>query len=209
MQVKLIGFVGEDVAWRMNVADVQSTVGRRECTFDMVMAVMHVLKMWSGMRVEDGKIVVDCGEFWRYLSVFGNRVIDRRACRDLKKLLDVDVTPDRRKATYVIPRELKKNRRLRHARRQAAQLNYHRRMARYELLEARREAAQERAAKRKQREEEEEEEAARKRSRWDSDEEFGVEVPPDYYEDTVSFRYLYVLQSMMGLNVYMYRSIVL
>jgi hypothetical protein len=172
----------------MDEADVRRVLGRKIVTGEILLAVMHAVRMWGGVRLmEGGEVGINCNEFALFLDCLLNKVIDQEACDFLKAKMNVRVQPDARPVDIEIPDELKDDQRLKAAREKAAFLNFEQRL---ELVAKK--SWRENVKRRREERRAEEEVPAAKRSRWSDDEEFAVEVPPADWEDRVSFSLLFV-----------------
>jgi hypothetical protein len=198
MKVVLDGFDERMVDWCMDESDVRRVLSKRGMTVDVLMAVLHGLRMWDGLKVDSGKVRIDCYEFSLFLANLLNRVIDKEACEYLQPRMKVPVEPDRMKVQFENPPGLHNDPRFKAAREMAALSNFERRLEREKsrLREQRgvRLLAQlQQPGKRSRQDDDDEEQPPTRRSRWDSDSEFGIETTPDFYEDRVSFVLLYVI----------------
>jgi hypothetical protein len=112
--------------------------------------------------------------------------------------MKVRIEPDRRKVQFENPPRLQDDPRFKAAREMAALSNFERRLER-EKLKLRAQpgvrllAQLQQPGKRSRRDDDDEEQPPSRRSRWDSDSEFGIETTPDFYEDRVSFTLFYVV----------------
>ena len=191
MKVVLDGFDERMVDWRMSEDDVRRVLNRRGMTVDVLMAVLHGLKMWDGVKVDSEEIKIDCYEFSLFLANFLNRVIDQEACDYLRPRMKVKVEPDRRRVRFENPPSLQNDPRFKAAREMAALSNFGRRLERkkLELREQRgvRLLAQvQQPVKRRSSDDED-----------DDDDQPPIRRPrrdlPDSYEDTVSYTHCFVI----------------
>jgi hypothetical protein len=79
VKVVLDGFDERMVDWCMDVDDVRRVLNRSGMSVDVLMAVLHGLKMWDGVKVDSGEVRIDCYEFSLFLANVLNRVIDQEA----------------------------------------------------------------------------------------------------------------------------------
>jgi hypothetical protein len=171
----------------MDEADVRRVLGRKIVTGEMVMAVLHFVRLWGGLRVTgSGRVVLDCVEFGVFADCLLNKVMDQEACDYLKSQMNVDVEPDDRPVQFNIPDELKDDQRIKAAREKAAFLNFEQRLE----LEARKNWRQNVRLRREERKAAEQVPPVRP-GRWSESEDFAVEVPPADWEDRVSFSFLF------------------
>jgi hypothetical protein len=170
------------VDWRMTGDDVRSVLCRSGMNFDVLMAVLHGLRMWDGVKVDCGEVKIDCYEFSLFLANFLNRVIDKEACDYLQPRMKVPIEPDRMKVKFENPADLHNDPRFKAAREMAALSNFERRLEREKLkLRERRGVrllAQVQQPVKRRSEEEDDDERPTRRPRHDL---------PDSYEDTVSY----------------------
>jgi hypothetical protein len=164
----------------MNEENVRRILGRRVIGDDEIMAVVFGLGLWGGFKVDDRRcMTIDLGKFCLWVKCLCNRVLDQEACAFLKSKFNVDVQPDSRSVNFDIPEELAGSALLKNARETAAELNFGLRQEK----EAKRNWRQ---SLKRHRHELLEEAPPTRRTRWDSDEEFGVVETPEFYEDCVS-----------------------
>lgn len=167
----------------MDESDLRRVFGKRAVDVEMVMSVLHGIRMFGGMRLRrNGVAYFNCDEFLLYLECVLNRVIDQEACGFIEEETKVKMQPDTRPVRFELPDYLKDDERLKAARRKAASLNFAERLE----LEAKKKKREN--AKRLREERDEDEAPPVRRGRWsESDEDFAVVIPPDTWEDHVSF----------------------
>ena len=112
----------------MDVNAIRSVFSKRRLGFDSVFAVLNALTKWGGARVEAGKVKIDASEFFTFLQVLTNRVIDQDACDHLKQAMNVDLVPDQRQVPFTIPVGMTDNARIAATREEVAVLNFRHRM---------------------------------------------------------------------------------
>jgi hypothetical protein len=183
MRVVLDGFDERMVDWCMDVDDVRRVLSKAGMTVDVLMAVLHGMRMWDGVKVDSGEVRIDCYEFSLFLANLLNRVIDKEACDYLQPRMKVPVEPDRMKVKFENPPALHNDPRFKAAREMAALSNFGRRLEREKLkLRERRGVrllAQVQQPVKRSRDEDEDGPPTR-RPRRDL---------PDTYEDTVSYTF--------------------